>query len=55
MKDHVRHRARALSGVALFGLIAGGASAARAQSLRPNIMFLFDTSGSMHEDSNLQD
>jgi MYXO-CTERM domain-containing protein len=28
---------------------------ARAQSLRPNIMFLFDTSGSMHEDSSLVD
>lgn len=33
------------------GLLAGGATSARAQSLRPNIMFLFDTSGSMHEDS----
>jgi MYXO-CTERM domain-containing protein len=31
------------------------AAPARAQSLRPNIMFLFDTSGSMHEDSNLVD
>ena len=39
----------------LFGLIVGGATSARAQSLRPNIMFLFDTSGSMHEDSNLVD
>ena len=27
------------------------ATPARAQSLRPNIMFLFDSSGSMHEDS----
>jgi Putative metal-binding motif len=32
-----------------------GAGTARAQSLRPNIMFLFDTSGSMHEDSTLVD
>ncbi len=29
------------------------AGRAQGQSLRPNIMFLFDTSGSMHEDSNL--
>ena len=34
---------------------AAAAAPARAQSLRPNIMFLFDTSGSMHEDSNLVD
>ena len=31
--------------------VAVAAAPARAQSLRPNIMFLFDTSGSMHEDS----
>jgi MYXO-CTERM domain-containing protein len=45
-------RARSLLRVVLFGLIAGAAASARAQSLRPNIMFLVDTSGSMHEDSN---
>ena len=28
------------------------AAPARAQSLRPNIMFLFDSSGSMHQDSS---
>jgi Notch 1 len=36
-------------------LFLAGAAPARAQSLRPNILFLFDTSGSMHEDSNLVD
>ena len=36
-------------------LFATGAAPARAQSLRPNILFLFDTSGSMHQDSNLVD
>ncbi|HVV15681.1 MAG TPA: MopE-related protein [Polyangia bacterium] len=55
MTHQLRQRARTLSRVALFGLIVGGASSARAQSLRPNIMFLFDTSGSMHEDSSLVD
>jgi MYXO-CTERM domain-containing protein len=34
-------------------VIAAGGGVAHAQSLRPNIMFLVDTSGSMHEDSNL--
>jgi Notch 1 len=36
-------------------LFATRATPARAQSLRPNIMFLFDTSGSMHENSALVD
>jgi MYXO-CTERM domain-containing protein len=36
------------------GLVVGFASSAEAQSLRPNIMFLVDTSGSMHENSSLQ-
>ncbi len=35
----------------VFGLLASVASAANAQSLRPNIMFIFDTSGSMREDA----
>jgi MYXO-CTERM domain-containing protein len=39
----------AIAGVTLVAAPAG------AQSLRPNIMFLVDTSGSMHEDSNLVD
>jgi Putative metal-binding motif len=41
--------------VLLAGVTCAAAAPARAQSLRPNIMFLFDTSGSMHEDSNLVD
>jgi MYXO-CTERM domain-containing protein len=45
------HR-RAVSRVVLLGLLLGGAASAQAQSLRPNIMFLVDTSGSMHEDSS---
>ena len=45
--------ARSLLRLALSGLIIAAASSAEAQSLRPNIMFLFDTSGSMHENSNL--
>jgi MYXO-CTERM domain-containing protein len=40
---------------AVAAVCATSATAARAQSLRPNIMFLFDTSGSMHENSNLVD
>ena len=41
--------------VLLAAVTCAAAAPARAQSLRPNIMFLFDTSGSMHEDSNLVD
>jgi MYXO-CTERM domain-containing protein len=41
-----------LLGGSLVLLLAVGGTA-RAQSLRPNIMFLVDTSGSMHEDSKL--
>jgi hypothetical protein len=48
-----RHQFALLFGTSLALLLAAGT--ARAQSLRPNIMFLFDTSGSMHEDSNLTD
>jgi len=52
----IHARSRALSRVArlclTLGLLVVGAGSARAQSLRPNIMFLFDSSGSMHEDSS---
>lgn len=48
-----RHRL----GLVLFSAAAlfAAAGPARAQSLRPNIMFLVDTSGSMHENSSLVD
>ncbi len=41
--------------VLLTAATCAAAAPARAQSLRPNIMFLFDTSGSMHENSALVD
>jgi MYXO-CTERM domain-containing protein len=49
------HRQLALLCGTSLALLLAVAGTAQAQSLRPNIMFLFDTSGSMHEDSNLTD
>jgi MYXO-CTERM domain-containing protein len=54
IKPTARTTKRVLLAVAAAATL-GLAAPARAQSLRPNIMFLFDTSGSMHEDSNLVD
>src|SRR4051812_44435669 len=52
-----RHTRRAavrlsLAFVAAVGALAAGSPRAHAQSLRPNILFIFDTSGSMDLDNN---
>ena len=50
MKFRTVVRAALLVSVAL-GLVAAATTRARAQSLRPNILFIFDTSGSMAENA----
>ena len=50
MMVHKVSRAGLVLGVVGVSLVAAG-GVARAQSLRPNILFIFDTSGSMGDDA----